>query len=542
MIIALRVLLITATIGLLSWGLLEQRHWPDWQWLLCITGAGFLLILALWPVSRRRTPIFNKTVIRISIVLLVVFLVVTVQLVRIQVVESSRTYYKVVQTADNDVVQNPRILISSEQHERGRIVAPDGTVLAESVPDADGTVSRVYAEPSTAGLIGYYSPVLFGASGIESAANDYLTGGDGGNPVTEWFDSVLHRNRPGYDVELSIDLELQRLATELLAGYQGAAVLLDAETGEVLAMAGSPAVDTGRLSSSDFEDARQYWHDTVEREDGPLLFRPTQGLYTPGSTFKTVTAAAAIDSGSAVPQSGFRDEGVFEVEGRVIVEPNRPDDTRAVWTLEESYAYSLNVVFAQLGLQVGAQELQDFADQLGFGASIPFDLPVEPSQLTNDSASLESRTLLADTGYGQGEILVTPLQMALVVAAIENQGEMPEPFVISEVREREGKVLESRSPKTWRTVMKPETAAAMRDLLLASTSYGYASGAQIDGIIVGGKTGTAETGAGEPDAWFIGFAEHENSKYVVAVVLENGGRGGDTALPIGRELLQAATQ
>ncbi len=175
-------------------------------------------------------------------------------------------------------------------------------------------------------------------------------------------------------------------------------------------------------------EAVNYWSELVIAEGSPLVFRPTQGLYAPGSTFKMVTAGTALNSESDINTGTiYRDEGILEVDGRVIVEQNRPDETRVDWTLEESFAYSLNVVFAQLGLDLGGETLAQGAAEVGFGDETRFALEVNESQLANATANLKNRTLVADTAFGQGEILVTPLQMALVGAAIANDGVIMEP-------------------------------------------------------------------------------------------------------------------
>jgi peptidoglycan glycosyltransferase len=264
-------------------------------------------------------------------------------------------------------------------------------------------------------------------------------------------------------------------------------------------------------------------------------------LYTPGSTFKTVTVAAAIDAGVADPGKVYDDAGIFEVDGRVIEERNRPDESKVRWTLEESYAYSLNIVFAQVGLNdLGPDVLWEYASRFGFGDEIPFDLPTAETQLVGSRVDLGNRALLADTAFGQGEILASPLQMAMVVAAVVNDGVMMRPWVGEVALDEQGNVIERFEHGEWRRVISGDSAATVRALMLASVAYGYASAAAIPGATVGGKTGTAEVGEGEPHAWFTGFAEANGRRLVVAIVVEHGGAGSQTALPIGRTLLASA--
>jgi penicillin-binding protein A len=286
---------------------------------------------------------------------------------------------------------------------------------------------------------------------------------------------------------------------------------------------------------------QDYWAQLNADDNAPLVFRPTQGLYTPGSTFKTVTSTAFLDTGKGDLNTLFRDEGLLEVDGRVIEELNRPDPNKVDYTMEESFAYSLNVVFAQIGLQIGSQTLWDYATKFGFGEQIPFDFyTTEGTQVASSREVLNNRTLLADSGFGQGEILTSPLQMAMVMAAIENGGAMPRPYVVEDVLESDGDVLEHFGNDTWRRVMHAETADSVRKLLQASAAYGGAQGIEIEGATTGGKTGTAEAGEGvEPHAWFIGFAEAGERKLVVSVIVEHGGRGAEAALPIGKAMLAA---
>jgi len=536
-----------AALSLVAYGLWMSEQWSEQLWLLCLASVAVLTAISWWPRTPRGVPIFSRTVVRWSTLLLAIFVVLTVQLVRIQIVESTRIADRVEITADGEVVRNPRLRSRFDDAARGRILDANGVLLVESVALEDGTSQRRYLEPATYGLVGFYSPLLFGGSQIEAAFDEYLAGQRGGNPVEGWLDGILHRTRPGYDVMLTVDVELQRLADELLAGRSGAVVLIEPETGELLTMAGGGGFDPNLLyvtadnaTDQRVAEAQAYWQQIIADPNAPLVFRPTLGEYTPGSTFKTITSGGAIEFGIAMPETMYRDEGSYEVDGRVIVELNRPDDTRANWSLEEAYAYSLNVVFAQVGLQLGGDQLWEIAQRFGFGEELPFALPVNVSNLATEREALQTRTLVADSGFGQGEIQMTPLHLALTTAAILNDGVLPEPVVAQRVQERDGDVVEEFNGGDWMRAVSAETANLLRELMLASVEYGYASGAQIDGAIVGGKTGTAETGSGEPHAWFTGFAEREGQRFVVAVVVENGGRGGEVALPIGRAMLEAA--
>lgn len=518
-----------------------------WLGLMAITFV--LLTVALWPSIAPSLPKMHRAVIRSAFLFFIGFIMVSIQLVRLQIADSAEILAYAAAGQDGTVVANPRARIQAEESIRGRILARDGQVIASTEQADDGTKLRSYPEPSAAYLAGFYSPLLYGTNNLEAAYDAYLSGENGGNPVSEWLDDVLHRPKHGYDVTLTLDLALQEKANDLLGDQRGAAVLMDAKTGEILAMASNPSFDpnqlyanSGNQSELEIEQASAYWNILTKQEGSPLLFRPTQGLYAPGSIFKTVTLAAAIDSGIAKPDTAYRDEGAFKVDDRVIVEQNRPNENRVNYTLTEAYGYSLNVVFAQVGLQLGGERLADYAKRFGLGEDIPFDLPVAPSQISATPDFLSNRSSLADTAFGQGQLLVTPLQMAELAGAIANDGEMMRPYLLDHISDASGDALQQGKPRTWKRAIKSESAAEVRDIMIESVQNGYAAGAQIPGYVVGGKTGTAEVSGQQPHAWFIGFAGEEQPQYAVAVVVEHGGEGSKVALPIGRQLLQTALQ
>ncbi len=327
---------------------------------------------------------------------------------------------------------------------RGSILTSDGKVVAQTTKNPDGSFTRTYPDPATAYLAGYYSPLLYGSSNLEQAYDAELMGTKGGNPITQWLDGVLHREKRGYDLKLSINDQLQKQANQLLGDQRGAIVLMDAKTGAIVAMASTPNFDPNKLyvnsgptSVQQTAEAKAYWAQLNSAGNSPLLLRPTQGLYVPGSIFKTVTASAAIQSGIADPDTVYRDEGALTVESRVIPEENRPDNNRINYTLTEAYGWSLNVVFAQVGLQVGADRLTTYAQRFGFGTEIPFDLPVNASQIESDSNFLASQAAVAVTAFGQGQLQATPLQMAMVADAVANGGNMMTPYLVNQTLDPE---------------------------------------------------------------------------------------------------------
>jgi penicillin-binding protein A len=550
MIIALsRAAAFTGALMILAFGMLQTSTHSDILWLLLLAFSAALLLYAILPRMHESIPHVNSTIVSIGAVFIVGFLLMTVQLVRIQIVESAEISGASTTVADGSVVRDPRLRTLDSDVSRGRIFTQDGALVADTERRADGSFARTYPNEFLSMIAGYHSPAIFGNTHLESVYDGELMGREGGNPFDEWLDEVLHRTRHGYDLVLTIDSEIQRLGYELLGDRNGAIVLMDAETGAVYSLISKPHIDPNRLfagyganSSEEIAAASEYWQQVTESEGSPLLLRPTQGLYAPGSVFKTITTASALENGIAEPATVFRNEGALVVGSHVIEEQNLPDDGRVSFTLSESYGYSLNVVYADLGIRLGPQRLADTARDFGFESSIPFDTEVTPSRIANDPAYLEGEIGLAETAFGQGQLFATPLQITLMTQAAVNGGEISEPYLVDRVEDNEGNVLNRNSPSSWRDAMDPEIANEITQIMIESVESGWASDAQISGAITGGKTGTAEVGDREPHAWYTGFAGREEPRYVVSVVVEHGGSGGAVALPIAREMLILAME
>jgi peptidoglycan glycosyltransferase len=285
------------------------------------------------------------------------------------------------------------------------------------------------------------------------------------------------------------------------------------------------------------------WQNLMVDAGNPQLPRATQGLYPPGSIFKTITAAAALDAGQATPETRYEDRGELKVDSHIIRELNRPNPPKNEYTLAEAFRFSLNVVFAQVALKLGPERLDDYAKRFGFDTDIPFDLRVARSQVANGPEFLQRKTGLADTGYGQGELLVSPLHMALVAATIANDGRMMQPYLVSSVTTRDGRVLQQWKPTIWRTPIGEAAARATRSMMVQSVEQGQGNPARIPGVQIGGKTGTAEIGVGTlTHAWFIAFGPEPEPQVAIAVVVEEGGGGARVAAPIAKRVLEYALQ
>jgi peptidoglycan glycosyltransferase len=455
------------------------------------------------------------------------------------------------QLVDGDrLVADPRRRNELLQTQRGAIYDNAGQLLVGSETVAGGYTRRRYASAETAYLIGYYSPLIYGSSNLEQRYDEILSGRAGGGWARLQRD-LLHRPPEGYDLHLTLNAGLQRVATEALGNRPGAVVVLNPKTGAVLAMVANPHSDPRPLAfdpaAADWgaENSRivRAWQDITADKGNPLLLRATQGLYTPGSIFKTITLAAILDAGLATPETRFEDRGELRVDSHVIRELNRPNPPKNEYTLAEAYRYSLNVVFAQVALQLGPERLAEYSQRFGFDAEIPFDLPVAVSQTANSPAFLQRRTGVADTGYGQGELLASPLQMAMVAAAIANDGRMMQPYLVSSVTTRDGRILNQWKPAVWRTPINEATARTVRSLMVMTADQTLPAAARLPGRQIGGKTGTAETGiSNRSHAWFIAFGAEPDPQLAISVVVEEGGQGGQIAAPIAKQVLDFAFQ
>jgi len=461
----------------------------------------------------------TRTIRHVAFLIVLAFAVVSLDLV----------YWQVIRAPELDQrAGNPRAAQALQDVDRGRILDRHGTVLAQSTRGANG-FSRQYALADLSPLIGY-SSIRFGQAGIEKSWNDQLSGsaGDLGQALT---DLVLQRPRVGDTLTLSIDAKLQRAADQALGDSLGAAIVLKPRTGEILAMVTKPFFDANRLET----DLPQLQNNP----SAPLLERATQGLYPPGSTFKILTASALLAANVAKPDTHINQTGdTFVVDGFTVRGSNLPKGL-ANPTLTQALQYSCNPCFSQLGLELGWQRLQQAADAFGIGKPLAFDVPVSASQLHDPGADL-TRVLLANTAYGQGQVQVTPLQMALITAAVANGGSMPQPHVVIHEATRAGQAVADFAGGSIGSPIDATVAGEVRQMMLAVVEQGSGTLAKIPNVQVAGKTGTAETGNGAPDAWFTAFAPANDPRYLVTVIREHKGEGFDQAAPMAKTILEAA--
>ncbi|HZP97004.1 MAG TPA: penicillin-binding protein 2 [Candidatus Limnocylindria bacterium] len=432
---------------------------------------------------------------------------------------------------------NPRLVAAIRDRPRGRILDAAGGVLAESVKTPDGYVRR-YADRSLAQVVGFAS-FTYGTAGIEAAYSDSLIGQDPGDPLAAWRARYLgEREAPGA-VVLGIDPKVQKAAVDALAGRRGAIIALDPRTGAIIASVSFPNYDPAQLSDPRTEDAA--WRQVNGDQGKPLLDRARQGLYPPGSTFKLVTGAAALENG-VNPDQKVRVDDPWQADaswGDYFVRSS--SKAHGDYTMADGYRLSENIYFAKVGLQLGGAKLAEYAQRFGIGTAPRCDVTAAKGQLSS-TGSLDRPTLVADTAFGQGELLTSPLQMALVAAAIGRGGVMPSPHYALEVRDAAGNTLRTIAPTPIGQVIRPDTAAKITAMLVGAVSGpgAFAFGAKIPNVNVAGKTGTAENPSGVPHGWFVGFAPAENPVVAVAVVIENTPQGGLDAAPPGGKVMQAA--
>jgi peptidoglycan glycosyltransferase len=455
-----------------------------------------------------------------------------------QVIESTR-----LSSAPDDAA----VIAAARNVVRGVITDRDGVVLASNKRDKNGEPYRVYASPALSGVIGYWSR-QYGSAGLEAAWNAQLSGvasPDALHDLTRKFQ--LDPSDP-QALKTTLVLSLQKAAVAALGDNKGAVVMLDPRTGEVLVLASTPSYDASSVANP--ATASRTFDALLGAKSLPLLPRATKGLYVPGSVFKIVTSVAALGSGAVTPDTTYADQPTSEKTGWLI-DGFRVKDGHHLVTgsraldFQEAIEASCNIWFAETGVRTGGAAMADWAARLGFGTAIPFDLPTATSQVTNGGGTIgggfTDRVELANAAYGQGEDLVTPLQMALVAATIANDGTLMRPHLVLEATGKAGTT--TIGPSVLSRVVAPgiasEIAAAMRLAVNGSLGRTFTSGAAVPGMTVAGKSGTAELDPGTTaHSWFIGFAPYDNPQVAIAVIVENGGHDV-RASPIGGALLRA---
>jgi len=562
---------IGAALGLvlLGYGLLVA---DTAQWRLHLLAGLWLLSLLPRGAIGQRAPVAARGLSRLALVFGLGFLAVALQLAREQISQASAIHERAaallqpataqqpdsaaaLRPADRTALGDGRVWpVATAAITRGVILDRNGVVLA-----ATQGGRRVYPNPNLGQIIGFQSR-LYGATGIEGSFDDYLSGARTASASALLQARLLGTTPPmgaGTDVLLTLDSKLQQVAEGALGEQAGAVVLLDPQTGAILALASYPRFDPNQLvlpnqaTQADVDKAQAAYQALATRQDSPLLNRATQGRYPPGSVIKTLTGAAAVDAGVlngpegqvTCPEQLPTENGAPPVVNAVknlAARTGNPSDLRRV------YAWSCNTAFAQLGLALGPDRFADYAARFGLrtadAVSVTADLrdiPADAGSIAGSVDFLRRPAALADTAFGQGQALVTPLDMAQMVAVIANDGRMMRPYLVQEARAGDH-ALYTAQPEMLRQAITPRTAQIMRSVMQTSVEIGYAKPVALPGVAIGAKTGTAEAPGGAPHAWFVAIAPLDRPRFAIAVIVEHGGEGSRGALPIAKQVLAAA--
>jgi peptidoglycan glycosyltransferase len=472
----------------------------------------------------------NAPLRRVAISVLVLFTLLIVNVNYIQVVRSDEL---------REDPGNTRVLTEEYSRERGSIVV-DGTEVALSTPTKDQlTYLRQYPQgPTYAPVTGYYS-LLYNSSQMERAANDVLAGSDARLFTRRLADLFTGRDPAGGDVVLTLDPTVQEAAMAGLEGVTGAVVALDPSTGAVLGMASTPTYDPNQLSSHDPDAIRAYAAELDAMDADPRLNRAIQDNYPPGSVFKVIVSAAALSSGQYTPDTVIPAPDLLTLPGTSTTLENfngSSCSSSQQQSLIDALTISCNTAFAQLGIDLGEDRVREMAEAFGMtGDGMEIPLQVAGSSV----GDIESEAALGQSSIGQRDVRMTPLQAAMIAAAVGNDGTLMTPYLIDQVRAPDLTVIDRADPEEFSQPVTPEVADQLTEMMVSVVENGSGRRAQVPGVQVAGKTGTAQN-AGPDHNWFIGFAPADDPQIAVAVFVANGGgTGGDVSAPIARDVIEA---
>ena len=472
----------------------------------------------------------NRPILRLYVLVVVLFAMLVAWTSRWTVFEAD---------ALRDNALNRRELLEEQRIHRGAIRASDGSVIARSVQGEAGTFSRRYPQGALFGHPVGYSFISVGRTGLEQSRNDELSGER--DDVSSVIDQLAGREREGDEVRTTLDPGAQRAALQALGQREGAVVALEPQTGRVRVMASNPPFDPNSLRESR----------DLKALEGSALNRTTQSQYPPGSTMKVVTASAAIDSGRYTKDSLVDGRSPKEVSGAPL--NNFGNESFGRIPLTQALTNSVNTVWAEVANTLGAETMEKYMERFGFYDEVAVDLPPEQRATSGVFVDREGKRMLlpptsrfVDVGrmaIGQGGLLATPLQMAMVAAAVANEGRLMRPTIADRIVDRDGRTVDDIEPEELSRVMKAQTAREVGDMMASVVREGTGTAAALSGLAVAGKTGTAEI-IPEQDLnqpWFIGFAPRDNPKVAVAVTIERsqGGTGGVEAAPIAKAVMEA---
>lgn len=448
------------------------------------------------------------------------------------------TYIQVIKASEyQDMPSNNHTINKARFIKRGSIITADGLTLAESIQQADGTYARSYPNGNLAAhVVGYYSQ-QYGTMGIENTQNDTLTGSKDYSSWQNALNSLAGISEPGNSVQLTIDSRIQRAAEQALAGRVGAIVALDPRSGAVLAWASAPTFDNTNIQAA-IEAAN-----ASGGADTSMYDRATLALYTPGSTFKVLTLASALENGLATLDTTYDSPGRMEIGGADIVSIGERGHGKI--SLAKAFALSSNTVFGQVADGLGAEKLVATARAFGYGQQLGLDFTTAASVMPNPEEMTEWELAWAGAGQpvGQGHTpgpQATVMQNALMAATIANNGIAMNPYVVSQILAPDGTVLKTTRGRSLGQAVSSGTAEQVKQAMLDVVQNGTGSAAAIAGVKVAGKTGTAETNNANANSTFVGFAPYDTPTVAIAVVIEQNAKGEESAATVGGQVLRAA--
>lgn len=410
---------------------------------------------------------------------------------------------------------------------RGMILDKNGKAVARSDmtgSEDNGPYVRNYPYGKVFAPVTGFVSDKYGKTGLESTYNQYLSGID--DPQFQLGPISRLWRHSGYNIVLSIDANVQQTAYQALGNHRGAVIVMEPETGRILALVSKPSYDPATVEQS--------WKAIVEDQDSMLLNRALQGLYPPGSSIKPLIAAAALEEGVTSTQKTYKSPGYLTIGNYTLHEID--DNAFGEINLSKAMAYSSNVAFGQMGLDLGRERVGKYFDKFAFNQEPPLLLPAEISRLPKFSRLADGE--LAQTAIGQGELLVTPLAMAMMTSALANHGIMMKPLLVTAVTNEQGQIIKSFAPAVWYKPVSQKAADTVKTLMGDVVEWGTGTTVRLRSVRIAGKTGTAENPHGAPHAWFVGLAPIEKPQVIVVVIVENGGSGGSVAGPVARRIFE----
>ena len=480
----------------------------------------------------------NAPIRRLAVVVFVMFGALLISSTWIQFVSAKEL---------NNRSDNRRTLLSTYARERGQILVR-GTPVARSEPaDDEFKWQRIYPKPEPySHVTGYYSFIYGSGGGLEGSEDALLSGQSDKLFYRRVSDLLTGRKPTGASLETTINAKAQAAADKALGDQRGAVVALDPSTGAILAMISHPQYDPNELASHDSKAVAKSWKQLTTDPTQPMVNRAIAGnLYPPGSTFKVVTAAAALSTGKYAEDSELTGPAKLDLPQTSVDlhnDDNQPCGPGGKVSLTQALQISCNTAFGSLGMDIGARELRSQAAKFGFGDQLQIPMAVTPSSVPADL----NQPQLAQASIGQYDVRVTPLQMAMVAAAVGNKGVVMRPYLVQTVRGSDLSVIDETQPQELSQAIDPSVAEQLTRMMEAVVTVGTGRAAQIPGVSVAGKTGTAQHAKGSaPHAWFISFAPADDPRVAVAVVVEDGGNagseafGGRVAAPIAKAVMKA---